>query len=415
MAVAGSRCSVRPGSSCASGGASSAGAAGVAAGVDLLDVPAGRVFGRRRAALRSGRSGGGRGVSPARAVAGRRGGRQTASGTCCARRSRSTSTIFFAAALVAHALYAVEAPPSAPPSPVARWARPRSASRSAARPGRRARGRAREAGGARMSSASPPGALRLVQALFPVRALGLLVPALVVAAIFRAVRGMAREPLDSPGAGRARAPRGRRPRAAVRSLCRVAMDGSVLARRAVSPRRRARLGRASRRARRETAARPGAERRPRPDPRPGARDPRGADAVADRSWPRGLALGRGGRECGQRRPSRVPLGFFRRVERSGPSCAIPGTRNTSSRRSPITRHEVVPWSFPCAREPDGDAEGERRIARALTADGFALIERSSRFPSWTSWFTTRLAPMGYTTREVWTSPALRASVYVRTP
>jgi hypothetical protein len=71
--------------------------------------------------------------------------------------------------------------------------------------------------------------------------------------------------------------------------------------------------------------------------------------------------------------------------------------------------------LPLRSGPAADAEGERRIARALTADQFGLIERSSRFPSWGSWLAARLAPLGYSSREVWSTPTLRASVFVRSP
>ena len=62
-----------------------------------------------------------------------------------------------------------------------------------------------------------------------------------------------------------------------------------------------------------------------------------------------------------------------------------------------------------------DAEGERRIARVLPGDQFGLIERSSRFPSWASGLAARLAPLGYSMREVWSTPTLRASVFVHSP
>ena len=65
--------------------------------------------------------------------------------------------------------------------------------------------------------------------------------------------------------------------------------------------------------------------------------------------------------------------------------------------------------------PADDVVGERRIDRALTGERFALIERNSRFPSWMSWLAARLRLQGYSTREVWSSPALRASVFVRSP
>jgi len=60
-----------------------------------------------------------------------------------------------------------------------------------------------------------------------------------------------------------------------------------------------------------------------------------------------------------------------------------------------------------------NAEGERRLAPALAAGRFALIERNSRFPSWASWLEARLRPLGYSVREVWRDDALRAVVFVR--
>jgi hypothetical protein len=74
-----------------------------------------------------------------------------------------------------------------------------------------------------------------------------------------------------------------------------------------------------------------------------------------------------------------------------------------------------PEILPLRAGPGDDAEGERRLARALTEERFALIERSSRFPSWTNWLASRLGRLGYTAHEVWTSPALRVSVFVRSP
>jgi mannosyltransferase len=72
-----------------------------------------------------------------------------------------------------------------------------------------------------------------------------------------------------------------------------------------------------------------------------------------------------------------------------------------------------PEVLPLRAGPAAEAEGERRIARALTADRFALIERTSRFPSWTGWLAARLGPLGYSARDVWNSPSLRATVFVR--
>jgi mannosyltransferase len=71
--------------------------------------------------------------------------------------------------------------------------------------------------------------------------------------------------------------------------------------------------------------------------------------------------------------------------------------------------------LPLRSGPAADVEGERRIARALTGDRLGLIERSSRFPSWGSWLAARLAPLGYSEREVWSTQTLRASVFVRSP
>jgi len=75
------------------------------------------------------------------------------------------------------------------------------------------------------------------------------------------------------------------------------------------------------------------------------------------------------------------------------------------------RAEILPLRAGSA----DDAEGDRRIGRALTSDRFALIERSSRFPSWRNVLAERLGPLGYSTRDVWSSPALRVSVFVRSP
>ena len=74
-----------------------------------------------------------------------------------------------------------------------------------------------------------------------------------------------------------------------------------------------------------------------------------------------------------------------------------------------------PEILPLRAGPADDAEGDRRIGRALTADRFGLIERSSRFPSWTSTLAERLGPLGYSTRDVWSSPALRVRIFVRSP
>jgi hypothetical protein len=51
---------------------------------------------------------------------------------------------------------------------------------------------------------------------------------------------------------------------------------------------------------------------------------------------------------------------------------------------------------------DAQSYVERLIDSAPGLDGgFALIERSSRFPSWAPWLEQRLRPRGYRMRRVW--------------
>jgi mannosyltransferase len=260
----------------------------------------------------------------------------------------------------------------------------------------------------------PAGALRLLQALLPVRALGLLVPALVMGAIFRAVRGIAREPLDGRerdgfallGAGVLVPPVTLF--AASRWTGASLLEGRYLL--AAAPAWAVLLGALV------------ARLRP-------ARAPNVVLALTLAlafvirgeltRWP--IAHGREDWRSAVAALNAVngdrPVflsGSF--VESSDPGL-VRDPRHEEYFLGPLAYYPTRgrPVILPLRARPDGDAEGERRIARALTADGFALIERSSRFASWTSWFTERLAPMGYTARAVWTSPALRASVYVRTP
>jgi 4-amino-4-deoxy-L-arabinose transferase-like glycosyltransferase len=261
---------------------------------------------------------------------------------------------------------------------------------------------------------SPAGVLRLLQALLPVRVLGLLVPALVVAAIFRAVRGMATEPLDSRdrdalallGAGVLVPP------FALFAVSRWTgaslLEGRYLL--SSAPAWAVLLG--------ALVAR--------------LRPVRAPNVVLALTLAMALAV-RG-------ELTRWPIAHGREDWRSAVAAvnAVNGDRPVFLSGSFVEssdpalvrdpRHEeyfLAPLAYyptrgrsvvlPLRAQAAGDVEGERRIARAMTADGFALIERSSRFPSWSSWLATRVVPIGYTAREVWTSPALRASVYVRTP
>ena len=320
--------------------------------------------------------------------------------------------VFFATALVAHALYA--------------WRRRRACAVSG-----RAMGAAALALGLLLVPAAalsteigsrwrthvfgmPAGVLRLFQALFPVRALGLLLSALVVAAIFRAARGMATERLDSRerdalvllGAGVLAPPFALF--AASRWTGASLLEGRYLL--SAAPAWAVLLG--------ALVAR--------------LRPVRAPNLVLALTLALAIVI-RG-------ELTRWPIAHGREDWRSAVAAvnAVNGDRPVFLSGSFVEssdpalvrdpRHEeyfLAPLAYyptrgrsvvlPLRAEPAGDAEGERRIARMLTGDGFALIERSSRFPSWTSWFTTRLPPVGYDAREVWTSPALRASVYARTP
>jgi hypothetical protein len=320
--------------------------------------------------------------------------------------------LFFAAALVAHALYA--------------WRRRRASAVSARGMGAAAlllglllvpaAALGAELGGRWRTHVFgvPPGAMRLVQVLFPVRAFGLLVPAVVVAAMFRVVRGMAMEPLDS------------RERDALALLVAgVLVPPFVLF--AASRWTGASLleGRYLLSAAPAWAVLLGAlVARLRP-----VRAPNVvlaltlALALVTRGeltrWP--IAHGREDWRSAVAAVNRAngdrPVFLSGSFAESSDPALVRDPRHEEYLLAPLAYYPIRgrPVVLPLRAQPDSDAEGERRIARALTEDGFALIERSSRFPSWTNWFTTRLAPMGYTTREVWTSPTLRASVYVRTP
>jgi hypothetical protein len=63
--------------------------------------------------------------------------------------------------------------------------------------------------------------------------------------------------------------------------------------------------------------------------------------------------------------------------------------------------------------PGGEAEryAEGMLAGAALAEGFALIERSSRFPSWSAWLDARARRRGLAMRRVWDGERLRAWVW----
>jgi Dolichyl-phosphate-mannose-protein mannosyltransferase len=54
-------------------------------------------------------------------------------------------------------------------------------------------------------------------------------------------------------------------------------------------------------------------------------------------------------------------------------------------------------------------------ALATTEGGFALIERSSKFPSWAPWLDARLAPKGYRMKRIWDKGNPSAWVFDRSP
>ncbi len=58
--------------------------------------------------------------------------------------------------------------------------------------------------------------------------------------------------------------------------------------------------------------------------------------------------------------------------------------------------------LPLAAGRDAESYVQRLLETTVGArDGFALIERSSKFPSWAPWLEKRLGPKGYRMRKVW--------------
>ena len=80
---------------------------------------------------------------------------------------------------------------------------------------------------------------------------------------------------------------------------------------------------------------------------------------------------------------------------------------------PAGRPTVV---LPLFVGPDSEAYVERVLASTPGLEaGFALIERSSKFPSWAPWLDARLKDRGYRMRRVWDKGNPSAWIFERSP
>ena len=80
---------------------------------------------------------------------------------------------------------------------------------------------------------------------------------------------------------------------------------------------------------------------------------------------------------------------------------------------PAGRPTVV---LPLFVGPDAEAYVERVLgATSGLEEGFALIERSSKFPSWAPWLDARLRSRGYRMRRVWDKGNPSAWIFERSP
>jgi hypothetical protein len=76
---------------------------------------------------------------------------------------------------------------------------------------------------------------------------------------------------------------------------------------------------------------------------------------------------------------------------------------------------LLPLRTDAAPDPDAEAYADRVLARAGFADGFALVERQTRFPSWSARLEARARERGLAMREVWRAERMRAWVFERLP
>jgi len=74
---------------------------------------------------------------------------------------------------------------------------------------------------------------------------------------------------------------------------------------------------------------------------------------------------------------------------------------------------VLPLRAESAREAEAYADEVLRSARI--EGGFALIERTSQFPSWSDWLAQRAREKGLAMRRVWDGERLKAWVFDRSP
>jgi len=72
-------------------------------------------------------------------------------------------------------------------------------------------------------------------------------------------------------------------------------------------------------------------------------------------------------------------------------------------------------ALPLGSSPSSEALAERLVRPALAAEGFALIERSSRLGSRVDWVDGVAAPRGFSARELWRGGPLRVRLYEKSP